>query len=133
MFEVAIQSFDSIWTLLLAAIEADAPLATIDKSSSAGRGTLHFLTRLRSGKLGVSRPLRNGDWDGPFRLIASAVVSVNQPQNRGGYEGRAHSLWFCDAHEAGRFAWYETAFMDGAFRTRGARWLRTASLPRRPR
>ena len=42
MFEVAVQSFDSIWTPLLAAIEADAPLATIDKSSSAGRGTLHF-------------------------------------------------------------------------------------------
>lgn len=115
MFEVATQSFDSIWTPLLAAIEADAPLASVDKTASAGRGSAQFLAQLRSGKLGVSRPARNDGWKGPFRVIASAIVSVNQSQNRGGYEGRAHSLWFCDAQEAGRFAWYETAFMDGGF------------------
>lgn len=115
MFEVAKQSFDSIWTPLLASIEADAPLATVDQSSSAGRGSLEFLAQLRNGKLGVSRPVQNPGWDGPFRVIASAVVSVNQPRNSGGYEGRAHSLWFCDAQEAGRFAWYETAFMHGGF------------------
>lgn len=115
MFEVAKQSFDSIWAPLLASIEADAPLATIDKSSSAGRGSLEFLAQLRNGKLGVSRPVQNPGWDGPFRVVASAVVSVNQPRNSGGYEGRAHSLWFCDAHEPGRFAWYETAFMHGGF------------------
>jgi serine/threonine-protein kinase len=59
--------------------------------------------------------VKSEGWDGPFRVVASAVVSVSQPQNRGGYEGRSHSLWFCDAQEDGRFAWYETAFMDGGF------------------
>jgi serine/threonine-protein kinase len=48
-------------------------------------------------------------------VIAEAVLSVNQPQNSHGYEGRSHSLWFCDAHQEGRFAWYETAFMESPF------------------
>jgi len=26
-------------------------------------------------------------------------------------QGRAHSLWFCDAHDAGVYRWYELAFM----------------------
>ena len=29
----------------------------------------------------------------------------------GGYEGRSHSLWFCDAVTSGQFSWFETAFM----------------------
>ena len=28
------------------------------------------------------------------------------------WQGRSHSLWFCDAHEKGRFAWYVLAFRD---------------------
>lgn len=115
MFVVAKQSFDSIWTPLVTAIEADAPLTNIDRSPTAGRGTMLFVAQLRNGKLGVSRPTKIDSWGGPFRVIAEAVVSVNQPQNRGGYDGRSHSLWFCDAQEAGRFAWYEVAFMDGGF------------------
>ena len=74
-----------------------------------------FVAQLRGGKLGVSRPSQTVPWDGPFTVIAHAVVSVSQSQNQLGYEGRSHSLWFCDAQEAERFAWYETAFMDSAF------------------
>ena len=32
-------------------------------------------------------------------------------KDRHGYEGRSHSLWYCDAQEAGRHQWFETAFM----------------------
>jgi serine/threonine-protein kinase len=30
------------------------------------------------------------------------------------WQGRSHSLWFCDPHEEGRFGWYELAFMEFA-------------------
>lgn len=43
-------------------------------------------------------------------MIAYAQLVLRMPSNRG-YEGRSHSLWFCDAADAGRFGWFETAFM----------------------
>jgi hypothetical protein len=46
-----------------------------------------------------------------FDVIASATMIVRVPPNRSGYQGRSHSLWFCDAKVAGQYRWYETAFM----------------------
>ena len=51
----------------------------------------------------------------PFDVIAHSGIFVRIPPDRTGYEGRSHSLWFCDAHDEGRFRWYETAFMFGVF------------------
>lgn len=47
----------------------------------------------------------------PFQVVAYSAVSVRIPRDRAAYEGRAHSLWYCDAVEEGVFRWYETAFM----------------------
>ncbi|KAA1423197.1 serine/threonine-protein kinase [Nocardioides antri] len=116
LFEVARQSFESISQPLVAAIEADAPIAHIEYD--AGSGTMAWVAQLRGGKLGLSKPRQADYWEGPFRLIAEAVITVNQSQRQGGYEGRSHSLWFCDAQEEGRFAWYETAFMSGGLGNR---------------
>jgi serine/threonine-protein kinase len=44
-------------------------------------------------------------------VIAFAMIGVRIPTNHYGYEGRSHSLWFCDANEVGRYGWFETAFM----------------------
>ena len=110
MFDVAVQSFDSFAAPLSGTILGDAPLANVEHD--AGNGTMVFVAQLRGGKLALSKPRRVGSWDGPFRVIAEAVITVNQTQASGGYEGRAHSLWFCDAHDEGRFAWHETAFME---------------------
>jgi serine/threonine-protein kinase len=38
-------------------------------------------------------------------------VSIIIPADRQGYQGRSHSLYYCDANEPGSYAWYETAFM----------------------
>ena len=56
----------------------------------------------------------------PFEVIAYTDISVIKPADRYGYAGRSHSLWFCDAQEAGVFRWYETAFMltFGGYRER---------------
>jgi eukaryotic-like serine/threonine-protein kinase len=79
--------------------------------SGAGHGTMGFVAKLREARIGISNPTP-ADWDGPFTVIASAPIAVNMGRQMAGYGGRSHSLWFCDAQEAGRFAWYETAFMD---------------------
>ena len=71
-----------------------------------------FAAQLGKGKLGVSFPEQSSRLDGPFQVAAHAVISVAQPPSRYGYQGRSHSLWFADAQEQGRFAWYETAFMQ---------------------
>ncbi len=48
----------------------------------------------------------------PFDVIAHAEIQIDQSHVPGGsYCGRAHALWFCDAQEAGQYAWFETAFM----------------------
>ena len=50
----------------------------------------------------------------PFEVIAYTDIRVDMPKVRewlGRYAGRSHSLWYCDAQEAGVFRWYEIAFM----------------------
>lgn len=51
----------------------------------------------------------------PFDVVAYAQLSLRIPEDRYGYEGRSHSLWYCDAQEAGGYQWYETAFMLSPF------------------
>ena len=57
----------------------------------------------------------------PFTVIAHGEVTVRIPPNRYEYEGRQHSLWYCDAQETGRFEWFETAFMVMALLPRRGR------------
>ncbi len=53
-----------------------------------------------------------GSWSAPaFEVIAFATLNLQIPPNRHGYEGRSHSLWYCDAQETGKYQWFETAFM----------------------
>ncbi|MQS17647.1 serine/threonine protein kinase [Streptomyces kaniharaensis] len=53
----------------------------------------------------------------PFDVIAHATISLRIPQNRMGYEGRSHSLWYADAQVAERYQWFETAFMASPLRS----------------
>jgi serine/threonine-protein kinase len=65
-----------------------------------------------------------GDYQPPFDVIAHSAIAALKSADRvfvpakqvargdgSGYEGRAHSLWFCDAHDEGVYRWYELAFM----------------------
>jgi serine/threonine-protein kinase len=63
-----------------------------------------------------------GEWEAPaFEVDAVASLSLTIPRDMAEYEGRSHSLWFGDIQEAGRFAWFETAFMVSAFLPRCGR------------
>ena len=45
-----------------------------------------------------------------FDVVAHSEISIELPVHNN-YTGRSHSLWFCDAREAGGFQWFEAAFM----------------------
>ncbi len=47
----------------------------------------------------------------PFDVIAYSVIAARKHRDQYDYEGRAHSLWFCDAHDEGLYHWFELAFM----------------------
>ena len=50
-------------------------------------------------------------WEPPaFDVVATSQTSITFPQAKD-YEGRSHSLWYCDAQEEDQFRWFETAFM----------------------
>ena len=52
------------------------------------------------------------DTYGPqFEVVAYSSITLQIKPDRHGFEGRSHSLWYCDAQEAEVFRWYETAFM----------------------
>jgi serine/threonine-protein kinase len=111
MFSVADRSFASFADPLVQAIQDYAPTAKIDFGSE--REHKRFVAELSGARLGISNPQKAKPWQGPFAVVAFAGIAVNLGhRNRMGWEGRSHSLWFCDAHEEGRFAWYEMAFMS---------------------
>lgn len=112
LFEVASRTFAIIPASLMEAVQAESPLARVE--SPAGRGQMVFVAELGVGKLGVSKPSPINRWNGPFEVIAVATIAVNQPQSPRGYDGRSHSLWYCDPKSEGAFAWYELAFMRSA-------------------
>lgn len=109
-----IRTFDAFADPLLQHIEDDAPAAAIERG--AGRGTMLYVARLDGAAIGVQTPVKSEDWSGPFNVVAHASITVNrQRRDSLGWEGRGHSLWYCDAFEEGRFAWYETGFMESPF------------------
>lgn len=111
LYEAAVSSFSSFWAPMRQAIVDDAPLATFESRSS-----MEFIAKLKSASIGMSTPELESPWsDGPFDVIASAVISVGHGAGAGLRQGRAHSLWYRDAYERGSYKWFETAFMASAF------------------
>jgi serine/threonine protein kinase len=74
-------------------------------SVKLGNATLAF------GSVEESRDEAWGSWKLPFRVIAYSSIEIRIPPDRHQYEGRSHSLWFCDARELDVFSWHEAAFM----------------------
>ena len=56
-------------------------------------------------------PSRGEAYESPFEIMAYSSITLQIKPDSHGFEGRSHSLWYCDAQEAGVFRWYETAFM----------------------
>jgi eukaryotic-like serine/threonine-protein kinase len=118
-----LQGFVRISTALLSALTTAAP--TAQTTSSKGGG---WALSLGSADLSLKQPQPyqaeswGGRWDPPaFDVVLAAKVSLRIPPRSTEYEGRSHSLWYCDAEQDGEFAWFETAFMISAFVPRRGR------------
>jgi serine/threonine protein kinase len=109
---VARQSMRRIMGELRDAITG-AATAAILQSSADDRWTI----RLNEATLNASPP--SGPVDGsrrsppivPFDVVTHTTLTLRIPQNRYGYAGRSHSLWFCDAQVAGEYRWFESSYM----------------------
>lgn len=100
-----------VGTLKEAIMEA-APSATMTTARGGG-----WSIRLSEAEIQFVPPATTssnpwGSWTPPaFDVVAHAEMSIRIPPNRNKYEGRSHSLWYCDAQEADHYQWFETAFM----------------------
>jgi serine/threonine-protein kinase len=108
-------SLAAIGQALRERILQDAPSAGSDARSR----TLGWSLGLREATLSMEPALATatgafGASPPPFEVIAHSSITVRFPADRYQYEGRSHSLWYCDAQQKGVFRWYETAFSLGA-------------------
>jgi eukaryotic-like serine/threonine-protein kinase len=112
LFDAATKGLVRITDTLKEAITQAAPSAGIQTHRGGGWGV-----RLGQANLEIAAPGRTaskpwGSWTPPaFDVVAHASLGLRIPVDRYEYEGRVHSLWYCDAQEEGRYQWFETAFM----------------------
>jgi len=113
LFRAGEQSFNLILEALRERILEAAP-AVIESTTASpglqmhlGNGTII----IDPIKMAIAECLAAYDYEPSFDVIAYSAIAVRKPRDRYGYEGRAHSLWFCDAHDEGVYRWYEIAFM----------------------
>ena len=114
LFQSSKRGYREISQNLLEIISNEASSAIIshqkDLGWSAKLGTAEI--RLSNIEFGTENPW---NWDSPsFDVIAYSTLQVLIPEDRYGYQGRSHSLWFCDATREQSYSWYETAFMFNA-------------------
>lgn len=115
LLDAARQNYMVISGAIQTALSEAAPSATVAPAATSRDG--HWEMHLGEATLRITPPTATSAnaWGRPdhphFDVIAAAEISVRIPANRYGYEGRSHSLWYCNALEADRFGWYELAFM----------------------
>ena len=108
MLKAASQSLENILGLLHNEIVENAPATESSRKAHIGTWCLNEAI-LNVGPLyELSVRATKG---APFEVVGYSSVTIRIPRGGGGYEGRSHSLWYCDAQDADVFRWYETAFM----------------------
>jgi tRNA A-37 threonylcarbamoyl transferase component Bud32 len=113
---IATRDFARLSNVLWDAITRAAPTADAWQSELGWTVRLGYAT-LECDALRAQppNPYGSGMW-APFDIIAYSSVSLHFHRPHQRYQGRSHSLWYCDAQAAGRYHWYETAFMTGNLR-----------------
>jgi eukaryotic-like serine/threonine-protein kinase len=130
LFEDASRILQSISAQMRTSIIDNAPAADQDPRSTAKDWAL----RLGTASIGMDPAKRSsstawGAWRPVFDVVAFAEIGITIPEDRHGYTGRTHSLWYCDAELAGAYRWFETAFMVGAVMPRTTRTVPFAFAP----
>ena len=113
LYNDAKQKLDQLGQLLADHIALLAPAAKYDAGPHQLSWTLNEAKLSLVSSEGVKRQASDFVDELPFEVVAHSTITVSQPPSKYqvvSYEGRSHSLWFCDAHDVGVFRWYETAF-----------------------
>lgn len=115
-FEAAAARFRPIEAALQEALDEASQVSTATKRTT----TTGWSRQLGPATISVEavQSAAAGNWGHSppaFEVFAFTKISIVVPRDRYDFEGRSHSLWFCDAREPGVFRWYETAFMDSPF------------------
>ena len=106
--------FERISDELRESLLSAAPAATLSASNG-----VRWRMSMGHANLALAEPVKTvphpwGDRDAPsFTVILHSTLSLHIPRarDRRQYEGRSHSLWYCDGIRRGEFQWLETAFM----------------------
>jgi len=114
LYDAAAASLKVITERLRQGVLDNAPSAVPEPNSKADDWAL----KLGSASIGIDLPKLTATdpwghprWAPAFDVVASAAIGITIPEDRYGHRGRLHSLWYCDAQQAGVFRWYETGFM----------------------
>lgn len=110
LLKVAVSSMKQVGDALLEAISTAAPSVDIHQEVDWWSLSLNGAQL----ELGKTTPVAIDPWDfepPAFDVIAQTYLMLRIPRDRHEYEGRSHSLWYCDAKQEGYFQWFETAFM----------------------
>ncbi|SFA91950.1 serine/threonine protein kinase [Cohnella sp. OV330] len=97
------------------AVYENAPSATIKQLQDLRLYSWTATLGSASLDVGAIHEVKKNPW-GPrypsnIKVMAQSSISIRIPADKYGYQGREHSLWFCDAQKEGEFGWFETAFM----------------------
>lgn len=114
LYDGAVASLKVIRDRLREAVLDNAPTAVPDRNSNADDWALKLGSAsigMDPPKLTARQPWGNPYWAPAFDVIASAAIGITIPEDRAGYQGRNHSLLYCDAQSAGAYRWFETGFM----------------------
>ncbi len=109
---MAVQALKRMATTLKAVITESAPSASVSTGIEPCWTIALNRAELRLAPPMAAAPDPWGDRGKPaFEVIAFSELNLHLSEDRYDYESRSHSLWYCDAQEAGRYQWFETAFM----------------------
>ncbi|MHC4040605.1 serine/threonine-protein kinase [Bradyrhizobium sp. 23AC] len=112
LFQSASALLDGLHGELSEAILEAAPSAKKGRAGKRNGVTISLGTAQLELVPLAKTPPSPWEWEAPsFDVIAHAGIILRVPRDRYDFEGRSHSLWYCDALQAGRFEWIETAFM----------------------
>ena len=115
LLEAGQGSFNAIVNMVYEVVRRDAPECEVIKFTKGGMGCF-----LNEAKLEIAIPMARrssppAERAAPFDVMAFASIALSTGERNAPYEGRSHSLWFCDAAVEGEFRWYETAFRHSPF------------------
>jgi len=109
LLAAAESTFGALVTKVEGTVKAIAPLARTDSRGGLavelGQAGLVLEPLRRSGRRALTQSQLG------FEVIAFSAISIRYKQQRGSWQGRSHSIWYCNALDRAAYRLVELAFM----------------------